>query len=148
MEEFIKTFHIDWKLMLAQTFNFGLVFLVFYFIVAKPLGKLIKNRTEEIETGLADAIKNSSLLERTKKEYTEVLTKARMEAQKIFDEGKKEALIKKDDMLTEAKIEVETLITKGKKTLEIEKAKMVEEAKKELAGLAILAAQKIIEEKK
>ena len=144
MEEFIETFHIDWKLMIAQIVNFGIVFLVFYFLAAKPLGKLIKDRTNEIETGLTDAKENAELLEKTKKEYSDVLTKARMEAQKIFEEGKKEALAKKDAMLNDARSEVETMIEAGRKNLEAEKIKMVADAKNELASLALLAANKII----
>ncbi len=144
MEEFISTFHIDWKLMIAQVINFALVLVAIYFLAAKPLKKLIKDRTSEIETGLINAKDNAVLIEKTKKEYAEALTNARIEAQKVFDEGKKEAMAKKEAMLSDAKIEVENIIANGKKTLEADKAKMVEDAKKELASLALLAAEKIM----
>lgn len=147
MEEFVKTFHIDWKLMLAQIFNFGLVFLAFYLLAAKPLRKLMHERGEEIETGLSDAKENAILLEKTKKEYDEALAKARMEAQKVFEEGKKEALDKKESMINEAKTEVANIIENGKKNLEAEKTKMITDAKNELATLAMLAAEKIMGEK-
>ncbi|HEV7701907.1 MAG TPA: F0F1 ATP synthase subunit B [Candidatus Paceibacterota bacterium] len=147
MQDFIQTFHIDWRLMIAQMINFGLVFLALYFLAAKPLRKLIKDRTSEIETGLTDAKENAVLLEKTKKEHAEVLTSARLEAQKLFDEGKKEALAKKESMINDAKAEVNTIIENGKKSLEAEKVKMVGEAKNELASLAILAAEKIMQEK-
>lgn len=144
MQEFIQTFHIDWKLMIAQVINFGLVFLALYLLATKPLKKLIKERGQEIETGLNDAKENAVLLEQTKKEYAEVLTKARLEAQKVFEKGKKEALAKGESMLSEAKAEVDKILENGKKALETEKVKMVGEAKNELASLAILAAHKIM----
>ncbi|MDE2399836.1 MAG: ATP synthase F0 subunit B [Patescibacteria group bacterium] len=148
MQDFINTFHIDWRLMIAQMINFGLVFVALYFLAAKPLRNLIKDRTAEIETGLNDAKTNAILLEQTKREYADALSKARIEAQKVFEEGKKEALVKKETMLNDARAEVSTMIENGKIVLEAEKAKMVNDAKRELASLAILAAQKIIEEKK
>jgi F0F1-type ATP synthase membrane subunit b/b' len=46
MEELITTFHIDWKLMIAQIVNFGLVFALLYWLAAKPLSKLMKDRTK------------------------------------------------------------------------------------------------------
>ncbi len=145
MAEFIETFHIDWKLMLAQILNFALVFLVFYLLAAKPLRKLMHDRGEEIKTGITNAQKNSELLKKTKEEYENVLIEARKEAERIFEEGKKEAQKKKDTMLEEAKTEVDNMIQSGKIALEADKIKMVESAKNELATLALLAARKIME---
>lgn len=147
MDEFIKTFHIDWKLMIAQLINFGLVFVLFYFLASKPLGKLIKDRTKEIETGLSDAEKNAKLLKATKSEYDEVIAKAKVEANNIFQTGKKDAEAKKTEMVEEAKSEVAGIISNGKKMLEVEKTKMVEDAKKEVASLAILAMEKLLADK-
>lgn len=148
MEEFVETFHIDWKLMIAQIINFGLVFLVFYFLASKPLSKLMKDRTEEIETGLQNAKSNEELLKVTKKEYDEALQKARIEANTIFNESKKEAQKKREEMIENAKKEVAVMIDAGKKSLEQEKTKMVNDAKNELASLAILAAEKVMQERK
>ena len=147
MEEFVETFHIDWKLMIAQIINFGLVFLVFYFLAAKPLRKLMKERTEEIEGGLTNAKTNDELLKATKSEYDSALQKARLEADAIFNESKKEVVKKREEMIENAKKEVATMIDTGKKSLEQEKIKMVNDAKNELASLAILAAEKIMHQK-
>src|SRR3989338_8171266 len=85
MQEFINTFHIDWKLMIAQLFNFAIVFLVFYFLAAKPLKKLMKERGEKIENGLLDAKAGAELLQKATLEYEENTIKLRkfsIEAQK------------------------------------------------------------------
>lgn len=147
MEAFIETFHIDWKLMLAQAINFGLVFAAFYFLANKPLSKVLKDRREEIGKGVEDAKKNAVLLTETEARYNEALAKARQEAQKIFEEGKKEAAAKRESMLEDARAEVASMIDSGKKTLEAEKIKMVLEAKKEVAELVVSATEKILKEK-
>lgn len=147
MESIVSTFHIDWKIILAQAINFGVVFVVFYLFALKPLTKLMQDRASKIAKGLDDAKANASTLEKTNKEYGETLVKARAEANDIFQKGKKEAEAKKSEMLEQARSEVTTMIESGKKTLETEKVKMVAEAKNELASLATLAAEKIMAEK-
>jgi F-type H+-transporting ATPase subunit b len=147
MNEFINTFHIDWKLMIAQLFNFGIVFLAFYLLAAKPLSKLMKERGEIISKGVSDAKVNAEILEKTSKEYEMVLSRARLEADKIFQDGRKEAEAKKVLMLEEAKKEVKTIIENGKKNLETEKIKMVEEAKTEIVALAMKATEKLLSSK-
>jgi F-type H+-transporting ATPase subunit b len=147
MESFISTFHIDWKIIIAQVINFGVVFFSIYFLALKPLKKLMSERTEKIEKGLEDAKTNNNLLTQTKKEYDDVLSKARSEAHEIFQEGKREAENKKTEMLENTKIEVVKMIENGKKTLESEKNKMVEEAKAEIVSLVVKATEKLLESK-
>ena len=145
MDSLITTFHIDWKIIIAQAINFGIVFAVLYFFALKPLNKMMSERTQNIEGGLKNAVKNAELLANTKKEYDSIMANARTEAHTIFQEGKKEAEVKKAEMLENAKIEVEKMITNGKKTLEAEKNKMVEEAKGEIVSLVVKATEKLLE---
>ena len=145
MESIISTFHIDWKIIVAQLVNFGVVFFILYYFAIKPINKLMSERTKKISQGIEDAKSNSELLTATKAEYEDALAKARAEAQSIFNKGKKEADKKRVEMLENAKKEVETMILSGKKTLEAEKVKMVEEAKKDITMLAIEATKKLLE---
>jgi F-type H+-transporting ATPase subunit b len=146
MDSFISTFHIDWKIMIAQAINFIIVFLVLYFLAVKPLQKIMSERTITIEKGLKDAKDNALVIENSRKEYENVIAKAKNEAHTLFQEGKKEAEIKKTDMIEEAKIMVENMIASGKKTLEAEKAKMVEEAKAEIVSLVVKATERLLEQ--
>jgi F-type H+-transporting ATPase subunit b len=147
MSSIISTFHIDWKIIIAQAINFGVVFVVLYIFALKPLSKLMSERSEKISKGIDDAKTNAALLLETRTEYDSAIVKAKSEADKIFQSGKKEAESKKMFMLEEAKKEVAVVIENGKKTLEAEKTKMVEEAKKEIVNLAMLATEKLIKSK-
>ncbi|MFA5931905.1 MAG: ATP synthase F0 subunit B [Candidatus Paceibacterota bacterium] len=147
MESIISTFHIDWKIIVAQAINFGVVFVVLYIFALKPLSKLMAERSEKIGKGIDDAKTNAVLLTKTQAEYDAMLAKAQSEANKIFQDGKKESETKKALMLEDAKKEVALVIENGKKTLEAEKVKMVEDAKKEIVNLAMLATEKLISSK-
>ncbi|MFA5095223.1 MAG: F0F1 ATP synthase subunit B [Candidatus Paceibacterota bacterium] len=147
MESINNAFHIDFKIIIAQIVNFGIVFAVLYFYAIKPLSKIMKERGDKIEKGISDAKSNAEILNNTKTEYEEALTKARKEADKIFQEGKKEAEAKKILMLEKTKEEVAVMIENGKKNLENEKIKMVAEAKEEITSLSIKIAEKILGKK-
>jgi len=147
MESIISTFHIDWKIIIAQAVNFGVVFVVLYIYALKPLAKLMSERSGKIAKGIDYAKTNATLLTKTQAEYDEAIAKAKSEANKIFQDGKKEAEAKKAMMLEEAKKEVESIIANGRKTLEADKVKIVEEAKKDIATIAMLASEKILSSK-
>jgi len=147
MDSIISTFHIDWKIIIAQAFNFAVVFVVLYIFALKPLTKMMAERSGKIHRGLEDAKINAGMLAKTKEEYDTMLRKAKEEASKIAKEGKKENEAEKARMLESARSEADKIIGEGKKSLEAEKNKIVEEAKKEIAILAMLAAEKVIKEK-
>lgn len=147
MESFITTFHIDWKILIAQVINFAIIFAVLYFLALKPLKKVMSERTNVIEKGIADAKHNAELISNTKKEYEAVIAKAKGEAHELFQEGKKEAEAKKAEMLAKAQSEVDTMISNGKKSLEAEKSKMIEEAKAEIVSLVVAATEKVLNDK-
>lgn len=148
MDAFIETFHIDWKIIIAQSINFVVVLFVLYYLLVKPLKQMMKERSEMITGGLNDAATNKELLSKTKKEYDTVLANARIEANTIFQEGKKEAEDKKREMVEKAGKEVEQMILNGKKVLESEKTKMIEEAKGEIVSLVVKATEKLLESHK
>jgi F-type H+-transporting ATPase subunit b len=146
MDSFITTFHIDWKIIIAQAVNFVIVLAVLYYFALKPLKKLMSERENRIAGGLEDAKRNALMLEKTQKEYDAIVAKARVEAHDIFQAGKKEAEAKKAEMIGAAQADVAHMIESGKKSLETEKVKMVEEAKKEIVSLVVKATEKLLED--
>ena len=144
MDSIISTFHIDWKIIIAQAINFGVVFVILYLFALKPLSKLMSERSEKIAKGVDDAKTNADILARTETEYNEAIAKAKAEASKIFQEGKKEAEAKRAEMLEKAHLEVAGVVENGKKVLEAEKARIIGEAKKEIVDLALRATEKLL----
>ena len=49
MDSIIETFHLDWKLFLAQVVNFTIVVFVLWRFAFKPLAKNLAERTRTIE---------------------------------------------------------------------------------------------------
>ena len=145
MDSLISTFHIDWKLIVAQMVNFAIVFFVLYHYAVKPIGKLMDERKGEIAKGLTNAKENAATLANTKTEYEKALAEARREGADIVAVAKKDAEVEKARILASAKSDADMLIAQGKQTLEAEKAKMLESAKGELAAIVVKATEKVLE---
>lgn len=145
MQDLITTFHIDWKLMIAQVINFGLVFAALYFIAAKPLSKLIKNRTEEITTGLENAkkaetevananIKKEEIVKEAKNEAKKIVAGSQADGKEIIKEAKEKADREKEEILKQAKLDAEK-----------EKKNSDEQVRKDAAELVASGVQKVVE---
>lgn len=144
MESLIETFHVDWKLMVAQAINFAVVILVLWRFALRPLKKLMDERAATIQSGLDNADKQKELLSAQEAEYEKRLSEARAEAAALMKEVKKDAEAKRNEMVEKAQAEVAVLLDSGKKQLEADKEKMLADAKKELVSLVVTATEKVL----
>jgi F-type H+-transporting ATPase subunit b len=147
MDELVKTFHIDIKLMLAQVVNFSIVLFVLYKFAYGPILKNLNSRTDKIEKGIKDAQEATTKLTEMEKKEKEVLTQAKEESQKIINQAEETARKSKELIATEAKAQSEKILADAQRRIEEEKGKMLAEVKAEIAGLVVLATEKILHEK-
>ena len=147
MESIISTFHIDWKIIIAQAINFAVVFAVLYVFALKPLGKLMAERSDKIAKGINDAKKSDELLKKATLEYEENTRKLRKLSVDAQEELQKDLEKLKTENLDRIKADNEEWMKKRKEQMELDKKALVEGAKNELVTLAMLAAEKIIEER-
>lgn len=147
MDSIISTFHIDWKIIIAQAVNFGVVFVVLYIFALKPLGKLMAERSEKIARGIDDAKKSNELLQKAAKDYEENTIKLRaisIDAQKELQRDLEKLRV---ENLEKIKMDNDEWTKKRMEQMEIDKKTLVEGAKGELVSLAMLAAEKIMKDK-
>jgi F-type H+-transporting ATPase subunit b len=147
MDELIKTFHIDIKLIIAQAVNFGIVMFVLWKFAYKPILKTLNDRSSKIEKGLKDAEKAGKKLAETEEKEKEVLTNARKEAQTILAKAEDSAKRSREEMESVAKEQADRIIIIAKAQIESEKQKMFKELKAEIGDLVVSATEKIIGEK-
>ncbi|MCX6763122.1 MAG: F0F1 ATP synthase subunit B [Candidatus Moranbacteria bacterium] len=147
MDQLISTFHIDWKLLIAQAVNFAIVLLVLYKFAYKSILKMLNDRTSQIEKGLKDAeVANKKVLEIGEREK-EMLANAKRETQVIISKAEETAKKNKDEIIVEAKTQADKILADAKKKIEDEKVKMVQEVKAEISELVISATEKVLGEK-
>ena len=147
MDSLIETFHIDIKLLVAQAINFAIVFAVLYWLILKPLLKTMHDRTKKIEKSIIDAEKSEKNLARTEKDYGKKMAEAKKEANRIIENAKEQAEVKKQDMITKAKADIGVLINEEKAKMQAEKGKILKEIKRQAADMVALALEKVLEKK-
>lgn len=147
MEELVKTFHIDAKLILAQLINFAIVLFVLYRYAYKPTLALLNDRSSKIEKSLDDAKQIGEKLAAQEAEYKKIVAEARIEAQKIIDKAGIQAEEKREALLAKAKEEIGVIINKEKEKMLSEKAETMKELKREVSELVSLSLEKLIGEK-
>ncbi|NUM25807.1 MAG: F0F1 ATP synthase subunit B [Candidatus Buchananbacteria bacterium] len=147
MAEIISTFHIDWKIIIAQLVNFALVVGVLWFFAFKPLAKTMNERTAKIEQGLRNAQAVEQQLKEAEREYQVVVTRAKKEAEGIIISAREMAETQRNETLTKTKTEAAKIIETAKGQLAAQKQQMVNDARTELAEIVALASEKIIAQK-
>ncbi len=147
MEELVKTFHIDIKLILAQIVNFVIVLVVLYKFAYKPILKAMNERSGKIEKGLKDAEDASRKVKEIEEREKEVMAQAKKEAQGIIKAAEESADKNKQEILAEAKNQSEKIMKDTESKIEEERKKMMAEIKAEVADMVVTATGKIIDEK-
>lgn len=144
MDEIIEVFHIDAKLLIAQVVNFTIVFAVLYLFAVKPIMKIMKERTTEIEKGLENAASFDAKITALQNEREEVILKAKNEAKEIVMQAKVLSEEHNKQAAQKTKDDVANIILQAKTEVADMKDKMVDDIKKESIGLIVTAATKVL----
>ncbi|MBI2888906.1 MAG: hypothetical protein HYY10_03205 [Candidatus Liptonbacteria bacterium] len=115
MNELLSQLGIDWKLLLSQAVNFGLLLAILSFFLYKPLLRILKERAQKIREGLTKAEEADAHL--------------------------KEAQTLKNEKLREAEIEALAMLAQAETRAKSHEAKLLEAAKQKEQESAANAAR-------
>ncbi len=144
MEDIIKLFYIDWKLMLAQLINFTIVAWVLWRFALKPLTGVMTKRAEEIEQGLLNAKKAEEVLEKMKIVKDETLKEAKQQAEEIRKIAEAESEKQRQLTLTRVKAEAERVLQETRQKFLVEKDQILADVKRQAASMVVQATAKIL----
>lgn len=138
---------VDWRLLVAQLVNFGLVLFVMWKWVYRPLLKVMDERTQRIEQGLKDAETAAAERQGATVHKEQVITEARLKARDIIEEAERTAKASHEEQIKKTRLEVESIVKRGKEQLKAEQAAMLAAARTELADLVVAASGKVLSTK-
>ncbi|MBN1493637.1 MAG: F0F1 ATP synthase subunit B [Candidatus Omnitrophica bacterium] len=131
--------------MVMQWLNFGVLLVVLYIILYKPLVKFLDARSQQIQNDLDSAQKNKEESETLVSKYEAKIKSVEKEADEFMDNIKRDALIEKNKILKSAQDEADAIMIRTKKELEAEVANAKNELKKQFSSYAVLCAQQIMQ---
>jgi len=138
---------IDWKLLLAQVVNFGILLFILKRFAYQPMLQLMDERAARIEKGLKDAEAAEQKLRSVEEEEKTILASARQQAKELLVETDKAAKERDALKLSETETRVKKLFSDAEVKLEDDRTRMIEDAKRELSETVMLAVEKILKEK-
>ena len=126
MEALFGAFGIDWKLLIAQAVNFGVLFVALSYLLYTPVLSMLEKRKEVVAKGVQDAEAAAELL-------------AGADAQARDEAGQE-----RTRLLKEAEERAAGIANDAEARASETAARALRESEKEIARLAILAAEKVM----
>lgn len=125
--------------------NLLILYVFFRIFLFKPVNKILEERQNLIEKDLKEAGESKEKAEALKQEYQKVLDNAEEEQIQIIKEAKERAQIAYNKKIEESREEAARIMEEANHTIELERQKSMEQAQSEIAGVALLAAQKVLQ---
>lgn len=147
MDALLDAFGIDWKLLLVQVVNFGLLMALLWHFLYKPVMKMLEERQALVAKGVEDAKKADELLGGADEEAKKRILQGDEEAERLIKDARQTAGEERIRLVKEAEIRAKRIEEDAKAKAEEASAKMFRESEREIARLAILAAEKVLKEK-
>lgn len=139
--EIIKNFGVDPLLLSAQIINFLIILFILKKFAFKPILEILRKRESIIKEGLADAEEGRKILEDAKEKEKAILKNAGINAEKIINDAKLEALEAAKEIQDKSKKDAENILKNAREQLEID----YKEAEKKLALKTGSAAVRFLE---
>ncbi len=114
-------------------------------ILYQPLNDAMAARTQKIAEGLAAAEAGKSAQAEAEAEAKALIDEAKQKAQEIVASAERRALEVSEEAVAKARHDSELIVQSAKEEAEAEAGRLRQNLQQEVAGLAILAAEKIVE---
>lgn len=143
MDALLEAFGIDWKLLIVQLVNFGILILALWHFLYKPVLKMLEERKQLVAKGVADAEAATEKLATADSEAAHRVQNASLEAEGIVASAREHASEEKARIVKEAEARAAASLKDAEARAAEAAAKALRESEKEIARLAILAAEKV-----
>ena len=128
---------IDWRILIAQTISFSVVFFVLWKFAYGPIFAMLQARREKIAEALANAEKIKGDVARTEADRQKVLADAGDQAGKLIDDARQAAARVREIETQKAIAAAEQIVSKAREVAVQEHARMLAEFKREVGRLVV-----------
>ena len=130
--------------LLVSLVSFAVLFIVMWKFALPPITKMLDERAEKIKDSLEKAEETRVEAERLLDEYKEQLAEARLESNRVIEQGRKVAETMKDEIVAKANEEREAILARAREEIQGEKRIALAELQASVADLSVAVAGRII----
>ena len=128
---------IDWRILLAQTISFSIVFFVLWKFAYGPIFAMLNARRDKIAESLANAEKIKGDVAKTEADRQKTLTDAGEQANKLIADAREAAARVRETETQKAIAAAEQIVTKAREAAAQERAAMLADLKREVGRLVV-----------
>lgn len=147
MEQILTTFGIDWRLLLINAINFGLLMLGLWYFLYTPMMRMLEARREKVAQGVHDAEQAAQELAAVETTRTQTLAQAGKEADEIISHARAAGSAKNKEIVSAAEAASASILKDAEGQAKELKEKAIAESKQEVAKLVILGIEKTLAQK-
>jgi F-type H+-transporting ATPase subunit b len=130
--------------LLVSLVSFAVLFIVLWKFALPPITGMLDERATKIRESLEKAEETRVEAERLLDEYKEQLAEARLEANRVIEQGRKVADSMKDEIVAKANEERESMLTRAREEIQGEKRTAMAELQAQVADLSVAVAGRLI----
>lgn len=144
MDQIIEVFGVNWKLLLIQAVNFGLLLAILYRYLYKPVLHMVDVRRAKIENAIKDSERMEMELGQAEAEKSRILRDATQKGDELIESAKKHAETSEITIMKDAHRKAVHLLNEAERRTAREREEMIQKAEREVARMAVLSAEKIL----
>lgn len=144
MSAVFAAFGIDWRLLLIDSINFGILVLALWYFLYGPLSAMLEARRQKVAGGVHDAEQAAIKLHEIEATKSGILASAGQEADQLLIKAR-QAGEQKERAMAAAALAAAARTTAEAAAAAVElKAQAIEESKQEVAKLVVLGMEKML----
>lgn len=143
MSELFSAFGIDWRLLVVNAINFGLLLFVLWYFLYERLIRVLEDRREKIAKGVQDAHEAEQKLKDIQDARAGMLAEAGKEADSLITSARASATSKQKEIITAGETAAANVIRGAEAQAAEMKQKAIAESKQEVAKLIVLGMEKV-----
>ncbi len=144
MSDLFGAFGLQLPLLIAQAVNFGVLMVVLWYLLYKPVMATLEARKEKIASGVHAAEEAEAKAAKADDAAAKVVHGAETEAEGIVATARESASAERTRIVREAEERAASVERDAEARAKEDAARMLRESEKEIARLAVLAAEKVV----
>jgi len=144
MSAVFAAFGIDWRLLLIDSINFGILVLALWYFLYGPLTRVLEARRQKVAEGVHNAEQMEVKLHEIEAAKSGILAGAGQEADEMLKKARQAAEEKQRAIATAAEAAAARTTTEAAAAAAELKTQAIEESKQEVAKLVVLGMEKML----
>lgn len=144
MEQILTTFGVDWRLLLINGINFGLLMAAMWYFLYAPIMRMLEERREKVSQGVRDAEEAAQARQDIESSREHLLAEAGKEADGVVAAARAAGSQKERELIEKGEAAAETILKNAAAEAAELKTQAIEESKQEVAKLIVLGMEKAI----